>query len=222
MDGQERALRARDLLLGRPCDERSGRRQGFRQGVVRLGGKGHAGRGGGTCKMLRLDGDEACGLYKMEPERREQGIPPHWFFYVSVEDADATASRARELGGMVYGEAFDVLDSGRMAVMQDPTGAMIAAWQSRAHVDANQVNDVGCLTWNELQSRDPETAAAFYTGLFGWETEPIEENGKLIYVTIKNADFENGGIMPIMEQHGDAPPHWLAYFTVPSCEDAVA
>ena len=28
--------------------------------------------------------------------------------------------------------------------------------------------------------------------------------------------------MPIMEQHGDAPPHWLAYFTVPSCEDAVA
>jgi predicted enzyme related to lactoylglutathione lyase len=172
--------------------------------------------------MLRLDGDEACGLYKMEPERREQGIPPHWFFYVSVEDADATASRARELGGTVYGEAFDVLDPGRMAVIQDPTGAMITAWQSRAHVDASQVNDVGCLTWNELQSRDPQTAAAFYTGLFGWETEPIEENGKLTYVTIKNADFENGGIMPIMEQHGDAPPHWLAYFTVPSCEDAVA
>ena len=132
----KRALRARYLLLGRPCEERSGRRQGFLRGVVRLGGKGHAGRGGGTYTMLRLDGDEVCGLYKMEPERREQGIPPHWFFYVSVEDADATTSRARELGGMVYGEAFDVLDSGRMAVIQDPTGAMIAAWQSRAHVDA--------------------------------------------------------------------------------------
>jgi hypothetical protein len=44
--------------------------------------------------MFTLDGDEVCGLYEMEPERREQGIPPHWFSYVSVEDADAAASRA--------------------------------------------------------------------------------------------------------------------------------
>jgi len=103
-----------------------------------------------TYTMLRLDGDEVCGLYEMEPEQREQGIPPHWFSYVSVEDADATASKARELGGMVYGEAFDVLGSGRMAIIQDPTGAMIAAWQPQAHVDTSRVNDVGCLTWNEL------------------------------------------------------------------------
>jgi predicted enzyme related to lactoylglutathione lyase len=52
----------------------------------------------------------------------EQGAPPSWFSYVSVDDADAVASRARELGGTVYGEAFDVLDAGRMAVIGDPTG----------------------------------------------------------------------------------------------------
>ena len=48
----------------------------------------------GTYTMLRLDGDEVCGLYEMEAARSEQGTPPHWFSYVSVEDADATASRA--------------------------------------------------------------------------------------------------------------------------------
>jgi predicted enzyme related to lactoylglutathione lyase len=52
--------------------------------------------------------------------------------------------------------------------------------------------------------------------------EPIEEGGKLTYVVIKNAGSSNGGIMPMTEQHGDAPPHWLAYFTVSSCEEAVA
>jgi predicted enzyme related to lactoylglutathione lyase len=50
----------------------------------------------------------------------------------------------------------------------------------------------------------------------------MEEDGKLAYVVIQNAGSSNGGIMPMTEQHGDAPPYWLAYFTVPSCEDAMA
>ena len=176
----------------------------------------------GTYTMLRLDGDYVCALYEMGAEGREQGTPAHWFPYVSVEDADATASRARELGGTVYSEAFDVLDSGRMAVIGDPTGAVLGAWQPRAHIGARRVNDPGCMTWNELQSRDPEPAAAFYAGLFGWETEPVKQNGNLVYVTIKNAGRPNGGIMPMTEPHGDAPPHWLTYFTVTSCDAAAS
>ncbi len=56
-----------------------------------------------TYTMLRLDGDYVGGLYEMEPERRELGIPPHWFSYVSVESADEVAARAGELGGATYG-----------------------------------------------------------------------------------------------------------------------
>ena len=175
----------------------------------------------GTYTMLRLDGDYVCALYEMDAARSEQGVPAHWLSYVSVEDADATASRARELGGAVYGEAFDVMDSGRMVVIQDPSGAVFAAWQPRAHIGAGRVNDVGCFAWNELQSRDPERDASFYAALFGWETEPQKEDGKLAYVLIRNAGRTNGGIMPMTEQRGDAPPPWLTYFTVPSCDAAV-
>ena len=176
----------------------------------------------GTYTMLRLGGDEVCALYELDLKRREQGIPPHWLSYVTVKDADATAARARELGALVFGETFDVLDSGRMSIVQDPTGAVLAAWQPWAHIGASRVNDLGCLTWNELQTRDPETAAAFYADLFGWETKPVKAEGTLAYVTIENAGSANGGIMPMTEQHGEAPPHWLAYFTVPSCEGALA
>ena len=79
----------------------------------------------GKYTMLRLDGDEVCALYKLEAERRELGVPPYWFSYVSVEDAEETAKRAEELGGTVHGEVFDVLDAGRMAIVQDPTGAVL-------------------------------------------------------------------------------------------------
>ncbi len=99
----------------------------------------------GTYTMLRLDGDYVCALYEMGAEGREQGTPAHWFPYVSVEDADATASRARELGGTVYSEAFDVLDSGRMAIIGGPTGAVLGAWQPRAHIGAHRANDLGAL-----------------------------------------------------------------------------
>jgi uncharacterized protein len=122
----------------------------------------------------------------------------------------------------VFEEPFDVMEAGRMAVFADPSGAVLCVWQPRAHIGAGRVNDPGCLTWNERQSRDPETASTFYAGLFGWETEHIKDDGKVVYVTIRNAGSENGGIMPLTEQHGDAPPHWLPYFTVPSCEGAIA
>jgi predicted enzyme related to lactoylglutathione lyase len=41
-------------------------------------------------------------------------------------------------------------------------------------------------------------------------------------VTIWNAGSANGGIMPMTEQHDDAPSYWLSYFTVPLCDGAVA
>ena len=52
--------------------------------------------------------------------------------------------------------------------------------------------------------------------------EPQDYDGKLAYVTFKNAGWSNGGIMPMTEQQGDAPPHWLPYFIVSSCDGATA
>jgi predicted enzyme related to lactoylglutathione lyase len=172
--------------------------------------------GGGVYTMCHVQGDEVAAIVQQDEQ------PGHWNHYVTVMSADETAAKARQLGATVVEEPFDVMEAGRMAVFADPSGAVLCVWQPRAHIGARRVNDPGCLTWNELQSRDPETASAFYAGLFGWETKPMEEDGKLVYVVLENAGSSNGGIMPMTEQHGDAPPYWLAYFTVPSCEDAMA
>jgi predicted enzyme related to lactoylglutathione lyase len=75
--------------------------------------------------------------------------------------------------------------------------------------------------WNELQTRDPEAAGEFYSGLFGWGIEPIEQDGMLVYTTIENAGSQNGGFMPMSEQQGDAPSFWIPYFTVSSCDETV-
>ena len=93
-----------------------------------------------------------------------------WNTYIWVDSADDTASKARDAGGAVLMEAFDVLDAGRMAVLADPEGAVFCAWQAKNHKGARCVNEHGSLNFNNLATRDLEAAKAFYGAVFGWET----------------------------------------------------
>jgi predicted enzyme related to lactoylglutathione lyase len=153
---------------------------------------------------------------------RQDEHPAHWNNDVSVTSADETAAKAIDLGATLIEEPFDVMEFGRMAMLADPGGAMLCVWEPRTHIGAGRVNDLGCMSWNELQTRDSETAGNFYRTLFGWETEPIQDKGTVVYTTIKDADSQNGGFMPMSEERGDAPSFWLPYFTVSSCDEAVA
>jgi predicted enzyme related to lactoylglutathione lyase len=170
---------------------------------------------GGTYTMCFAHGDDVAAIAQQDQH------PAHWNNYVSVTSAEETAEKARELGATVIEEPFDVMEFGRMALLADPGGAMLCVWEPREHIGAGRVNDLGCMGWNELQTRDPEAAGEFYSGLFGWGIEPIEQDGMLVYTTIENAGSQNGGFMPMSEQQGDAPSFWIPYFTVASCDETV-
>ena len=77
-----------------------------------------------------MGGKSVAALYNQMADQKAAGIPPHWLSYVSVESADQAAARAAELGGTVLAPAFDVMEAGRMAVIQDPTGGVLAAGSS--------------------------------------------------------------------------------------------
>jgi uncharacterized protein len=168
----------------------------------------------GTYTTFKLEGSDVAAMYEMGEEERGS-LTPHWSSYVSVEDVDALAPRVLELGGEVLAHPFDVMRSGRMTALRDPTGATVHLWQPREQAGAGRVNDAGCMVWNELATPDPARARDFFSELLGWTIEP-EESG---YGVIKNRGALNGGIRP--PQAGE-PTHWLVYFTVASLDDAVA
>ncbi|HJU46655.1 MAG TPA: VOC family protein [Gaiellaceae bacterium] len=101
-----------------------------------------------------------------------EGAPSHavWNTYIWVDSADETTARAREAGGRVLSEPFDVMDAGRMAVLADPQGAVFCLWQAGEHRGARIVNEPGSLNFNVLQAGDPEAAKRFYGAVFGWTT----------------------------------------------------
>ena len=52
--------------------------------------------------------------------------PAMWLPYVAVADCDATAQRAKALGGKVLMEPSDIPNIGRYAIAEDPLGAAVA------------------------------------------------------------------------------------------------
>lgn len=150
--------------------------------------------------MATLGGQYVGALYQSKDQ------PPHWNCYVTVEDVDAVAARA----GDVVAEPFDVMKSGRMAVIRDPTGAVLHLWQPINHIGAGIVNADGALTWNDLTTPDPEAAAEYYRGLLGWTT--IDVGGG--YRVIRNGERSNGGML----KH-EGPAAWTPYF---GCQDVDA
>jgi uncharacterized protein len=170
----------------------------------------------GAYATLRRGGREVAILYRQQPQARAAGAPPHWTSYISVEDADATAARATELGGAaLFRTPFDVLDAGRVAAIGDPTGAVVSLWQPRARAGAELVNDAGALCWNELATTDIKRATSFFGQLLGWEYD-TDDSG---YVAVMNAGRLNGGMREQTEQERRVPPAWLPYFTVRSADE---
>jgi predicted enzyme related to lactoylglutathione lyase len=88
--------------------------------------------------------------------------------YVAVASADQAAKKAKALGGNVLMEPFDVMDVGRMAIIQDQQGAAFCVWEAKKHIGAEVANEPGALCWAELDTTTWKSAEKFYTGLFGW------------------------------------------------------
>jgi uncharacterized protein len=171
--------------------------------------------------MLNLAGKDAAALYQMPPEMAAQGIPPNWLSYASVANADESAKKAKELGATLLKEPFDVMTVGRMAVIQDPTGAVFALWQAGTHHGASVVNVPNSFCWNELSTGDTEKAGNFYGGLFGWGKH-VQQMGPMTYTTFKNGDRSAGGMFKPGPEMGNVPPHWLVYFAVDDTDAKVA
>lgn len=149
--------------------------------------------------------------------------PPVWSTYVHAEDVDTVAAKAKEAGGQVPMEPMDVMGQGRMAYLQDPTGAYIGVWQPQMHRGAELVNETGSFCWNELYTRDMPRARDFYSKVFGWGIDENDMNGSGKY-TLFQVDGRSiaGGLDMTTMLPESVPPHWLVYFTVDNAADTVA
>lgn len=195
----------------------------------------------GTYFMARLRGEDVAGIGSI-PE----GAPSmaSWNTYVWVESADETASKVTAAGGAVITAPFDVLDAGRMAVFSDPEGAVFCVWQAKTQRGSQLVNEHGTVNFNDLNTRDPEGAAAFYGAVFGWEKLDMDGGFSMWTLPgyadhleksdpeIRKRNAELGApegfadvvasIAPIPDDQPDTPAHWGITFAVDEADEIAA
>jgi predicted enzyme related to lactoylglutathione lyase len=158
-----------------------------------------------------------------QPQEKQMGVPPHWNSYVTVANVDETTKQAESLGAKVFAPPFDVMDAGRMAVLQDPTGAVFEVWQANRSIGAQILNEPGALCWTELTTSDTKAAEAFYTKLFGWTPKHSPAGSPMEYTEFSVAGTPSIGMMPKPAQMpAQIPSYWMPYFQVANCDASTA
>jgi predicted enzyme related to lactoylglutathione lyase len=144
----------------------------------------------------------------------------YWLGYVAVADVGRSVAQARDLGGEVIFEPYDIPNVGSFAVIQDRHGAAIAVFRSAEDSAPSQPYTPNLLefSWHELATTDYRAALDFYKAMFEWETISEEDMGPLgIYVVFGRNGVPYGGMF-------NKPPEtaaaWCYYVRVQDVRDA--
>jgi predicted enzyme related to lactoylglutathione lyase len=173
---------------------------------------------GGRHWVFERDGAVVAGLGELGDEQRAAGATAAWTMYVSVADARQSVARAEALGGRTVVPATTAEGVGSFAAVADPQGGVTLLWQPDGLVGAEVVNEVGAWCWDDLQTGDPEAAAPFYEGLFGWTVSEIPGAGGA-YRSIAHEGRAIAGIMRAAQPIEQ--PYWTVYVGVEDVDAAL-
>lgn len=173
------------------------------------------GPGPGNYYVAKVRGRDVAGIGSAPP-----GVSAGWNTYVSVANADETAAAADR----VVVEPLDVRPAGRVAALQDPTGAIIGVWEPAERQGCQLVNEPSAYAMSALHTPDPDAAARFYRDTFGWEIDEFAPGVSLFrlpgYVGGEPQQPVPRDVVAVMARD-DGPARWSVDFWV-SDADALA
>ncbi len=169
--------------------------------------------GDGAYLMFQSEGRDVAGL------RHGKGAT-RWIPYLSVQDADGTTMRARELRASVIAPPFEMDGVARKAVIHDPAGGVVGLWEARGHAGAAVLDAPASMWWAELLTRDFQGAKNFYSALLGWKPIDTLKYG-IRYSVFKLGEEAVAGLLPIGADWGPVSPYWQILFAVEQCDATV-
>ena len=172
--------------------------------------------------MFTRNGVPVAGGMGDMPEAPAENI---WQIYLATDDIAKTVEAAESEGAQIISPPMAVADLGSQAILTDPTGAHLGAWQAVTFPGFTVLDEPGTPSWFELHTRDHAAAVAFYRSVFRWETNTVSDTDEFRYAVMRNpsGDGELAGIMDATPYLPDgAPAHWSAYWEVDDATATVA
>jgi len=172
----------------------------------------------GGYRLFEREGRPVAGLMRNDGS---MGGPSAWSVYLATDDAAATVEKARAAGAEVVAGPMQVGDLGHMAVLVDPAGALVGAWQALSFAGTLDRAVDGAPAWFETLSKDYETSVGFYTDVFGWDAQTMSDTPDFRYTTLGRDEHARAGIMDAAGMLGDAVSRWQFYLQVADTDATV-
>jgi uncharacterized protein len=178
----------------------------------------------GRYYVAQVAGRDVAGISTQPP-----GRPTVWNTHVAVASVDDAARAAADNGGSVLVAPFEAPPAGRMAVLADPAGAVICAWEPGERQGAQRINEPSAWAMSRLTTSACDAAMGFYETVFGWESEGLSF-GDATATLFRLPGYVGGepeqpvprdSIAVMMEADPGTPPHWSVDFWIDDTDAAV-
>ena len=158
-----------------------------------------------------------------EPMGEDPAPPAAWCVYLAADDLAGTVQRAEQLGARALLGPIDVMGFGSMALLTDPTEAVVGLWHHGSHLGWEVVDEPGAVVWTEHMSHDQARALRFYDQLFGYEVTDLSAPDFDYASVAVDGETVRSGIGGYGPGAGaQVPAAWTVYFQVPVADDAAA
>jgi hypothetical protein len=165
-----------------------------------------------------LDGHPVAGLFQKSIKASEHRQPA-WLTFISTGDVDAATKTAVQHGAKLLFGPHDIPNLGRDAVLADPQGAVFAILASSSGDPPDVLADPGEWIWSSLITTDPDTDAAFYQAVFGYDVFDLPpENGNQHYL-FASGNYARASVNSLPSDRLHRHPHWVNFVRV---DDAAA
>jgi len=169
---------------------------------------GFGGAGGYT--LIRHNGRLIGGIVDTNVLGKRDNIS-QWITTMSVTDIDAAVGRVSEAGGNVMAPPASIGSRGKMAVIEDATGAVFAMIQTSGGDPRDHEPDYDGWLWDELWTSDVDRATGFYRSVVGFEhTDHDIEDGS--YRVLKMNHKPRAGVL--QNPFEGERPVWVNYLRV--------
>jgi predicted enzyme related to lactoylglutathione lyase len=135
-----------------------------------------------------------------------------------TDDIQGLADAASSHGGSVEMAPMEVADNGSFAMIRDPGGSVIGAWQPNEVKGFEVTGEPGTPAWFELHTGAYDDAVSFYREVFGWDAHVMSDTDEFRYTTLGEGENALAAIMADAAE----PSGWNVYFEVADVDAALA
>jgi len=165
-----------------------------------------------TYAIAKLGDAPIAGLVQksMQPDSQRQVA---WLPFLSVSNVQDAERSILEHGGKELKPPRAYRERGKQAVYADPQGAVFAVLNSHSGDPPDVLAAPGEWIWGAVMTRDPDSDAAFYQDVFGYEVFVLPSDAHGEHLLLASENYARASVNPLPEAN-DLQSHWIGFVRV--------